>query len=102
MTYLELCNNMLLHIGGAMANTFNTHQFRAGNSQAVRLPAEIAFPPKTELVITREGEKIIIQPREKTLEEVPMLFASLKKYVRGEVLTRPEFIEAERSWDKND
>ena len=83
-----------------MANTFYTRQFRAGNSQAVRLPADIAFPPKTELVITREDEKIIIQPLEKTMEDVPFLFASLKKYTKEEVLARPEFIEAERSWDK--
>ena len=80
-----------------MSITFNTRQFQAGNSQAVRLPAYIAFPPKTELVVTREGDKIIIQPLEKTMENIPLLFASLKKYVVGEVLTRPEFIEAERS-----
>jgi antitoxin VapB len=80
-----------------MSITFTTRQFQAGNSQAVRLPADIAFPPKTELVVTREGEKIIIQPLEKTMEDIPFLFASLKKYVIGEVLTRPEFIEAERN-----
>jgi antitoxin VapB len=83
-----------------MSITFTTRQFQAGNSQAVRLPADIAFPPKTELVVTREGEKIIIQPLEKTMEDIPLLFASLKKYVIGEVLTRPEFIEAERNWSK--
>ena len=83
-----------------MPVTFNTSQFQAGNSQAVRLPADIAFPPKTELVITREGEKIIIQPLEKTMENVPLLFAALKQHVIGDVLTRPEFVEAERNWDK--
>jgi antitoxin VapB len=83
-----------------MSITFNTRQFQAGNSQAVRLPANIAFPPKTELVITREGEKIIIQPLEKTMEDVPLLFAALKPCVIGEILTRPEFIEAERNWHK--
>lgn len=83
-----------------MAITFNTRQFQAGNSQAVRLPADIAFPPKTELVVTREGEKIIIQPLEKTMEDVPFLFASLKKYALKEEITRPEFIEAERCWGK--
>ena len=81
-----------------MATTFNTRQFQAGNSQAVRLPADIAFPPKTELVVTRE--KIIIQPLEKTMEDVPFLFASLKQYAIKEKLNRPEFVEAERCWDK--
>ena len=83
-----------------MTITFNTRQFQAGNSQAVRLPADIAFPPKTELVVIREGEKIIIQPLEKTMEDVPLLFAALKQCVIGEALTRPEFIEAERNWNK--
>lgn len=82
-----------------MSITFNTRQFQAGNSQAVRLPADIAFPPKTELVVTREGEKIIIQPREKTMDSVPLLFAALKQHVIGNVLIRPEFIEAERNWN---
>ena len=83
-----------------MPVTFNTRQFQAGNSQAVRLPADSAFPPKTELVVTREGEKIIIQPLEKTMEDVPFLFAALKQHVIGDVLTRPEFVEAERNWNK--
>lgn len=81
-----------------MSLTFNTHQFQAGNSQAVRLPATIAFPPKTELVVTRVGDKIIIQPVEKTLENVPALFASLKQLAIEKELSRPEFIEAERNW----
>lgn len=83
-----------------MPITFNTRQFQAGNSQAVRLPADIAFPPKTELVVIREGDKIIIEPLEKTMEDIPSLFAALKKYTIGEAVTRPEFIEAERDWGK--
>lgn len=83
-----------------MSSSFNTHQFKAGNSQAVRLPANIAFPPKTELVITREGDKIIIQPVEKTLENIPCLFASLKQFAIEKELSRPEFIDAERNWHK--
>ena len=66
----------------------------------MRLPADIAYPPKTELVVTREGEKVIIQPLEKTMENVPNLFVPLKKYAIGGLLTCPEFIESERSWDK--
>ena len=83
-----------------MSITFSTHQFQAGNSQAVRLPANIAFPPKTELLITREGDKIIIQPVEKTLENAPTLFASLKKFALDKELSRPEFVETERNWQK--
>ena len=51
-----------------MSAVFETRQFRAGNSQAVRLPAKLAYPPETELTVTRVGDKIIIEPKEQTLE----------------------------------
>ena len=50
-----------------MNEVFETRQFRAGNSQAVRLPAKLAYPPETELTIKRVGDKIIIEPKEETL-----------------------------------
>ena len=95
-----------------MTQAFTTRQFQAGNSQAVRLPADLAFPPKTELVVTRVGEKIIVQPLEKTMEHVPRLFAALKKHaVSGQSsgqlsgqfsgpMRRPDFVEAARSRSK--
>lgn len=73
--------------------TFTTRQFRAGNSQAVRIPAKMAFPPKTELLVTRKGSCIIIEPREQTLGDVPTLLAQLNPHFDG---SRPEFIESER------
>jgi antitoxin VapB len=86
-----------------MPQTYTTRQFQAGNSQAVRLPANMAFPPKTELIVTREGEKIIVQPVEKTMESVPQLFAALRQYASGGklkgVISRPEFVETERNWN---
>ena len=72
--------------------------FTNNRTQAVRLPANMAFPHKTELIVTREGEKIIVQPVEKTMESVPQLFAALSQYAVGGKLTRPEFVEAERNW----
>jgi antitoxin VapB len=80
-----------------MSQIYTTRQFQAGNSQAVRLPASMAFPPKTELVITREGDKIIVQPIEKTMETVPQLFSALRKFAINNKLTRPEFIDVKRS-----
>jgi antitoxin VapB len=82
-----------------MPQTYTTRQFQAGNSQAVRLPASMAFPPKTELIVTREGEKIIVQPVEKTMENLPQLFSALKKHAIGGKLTRPEFVDADRNWN---
>jgi antitoxin VapB len=80
-----------------MPQIYKTRQFQAGNSQAVRLPATMAFPPKTELVITRQGDKIIVQPVEQTMEAVPQLFAALKKFSIAGKLKRLEFIESKRS-----
>lgn len=87
-----------------MPQAFTTRQFQAGNSQAVRLPAELAFAPKTELIVTRVGEKIIVQPLEKSMEQVPHLFAALKTIASSEAsgkLTRPEFVQARRTRSKN-
>ena len=77
--------------------TFVTRQFMAGNSPAVRIPVNMAFPNKTELVVVREGDRIIIEPKEKTLGEIPALFQKLGEYFVGD---RPEFDEKERDWPR--
>ena len=78
-----------------MSTVFTTRQFRAGNSQAVRIPSAMAFPPKTELVVRRDGDRIIVEPKEKKLGDIPKLFKALDKYFVGE---RPDFEETERNW----
>jgi len=78
-----------------LTDVFATKQFRAGNSQAVRIPAHMAFPPHTELNVHRQGNKIIIEPKEETLERLPLLLAELGKYHTG---LRPEFEAEERDW----
>jgi len=78
-----------------MQQVFHTRQFMAGNSPAVRLPVSMAFPDKTELLVVREGNRIIVEAQEQTLESVPALFAKLgKRHNRR----RPEFIDAVRIW----
>jgi len=78
-----------------MQQVFHTHQFMAGNSPAVRIPVGMAFPDKTELMVIRDGDRIIIEARTETLEGVPALFAKLGKHHTRQ---RPEFIDAERTW----
>jgi antitoxin VapB len=78
-----------------MTQVFVTHQFMAGNSPAVRIPAHMAFPHKTELLVTREGKRIIVEPKEKTLGDVPRLLHALEPYFAG---GWPEFEETERDW----
>ncbi len=73
--------------------TFSTRQFQAENSQAVCIPAEIAFPPETELLVKRRGSRIIIEAREEMLGGVLALFAQLNSHFS---CTRPEFIKMER------
>jgi len=77
------------------AATFTTRQFRAGNSQAVRIPATMAFAPQTELTVQREGNKIIIEPKEETLERLALLLAEVGQYHNG---LRPEFEAEQRDW----
>jgi len=67
-----------------MPTVFHTKQFRAGNSQAVRLPAKLAYPPETELTLTRIGEKIIIEPAAETLGGFVDFLCSLGKQHDGQ------------------
>ena len=75
--------------------TFVTKQFRAGNSQAVRLPANMAFPPNTPLIVHREGNRIIVEPEESHLQNLSQVFANLGKCI-DDNFQRPEFIETKR------
>jgi len=64
-----------------MHTAFYTKQFKAGNSQAIRIPAKLAYPPETELTLTCIGEKIIIEPTAETLDGfVDFLCAAGKRH----------------------
>lgn len=78
-----------------MAEAFITRQFMAGNSPAVRIPVSMAFPDKTELVVIREGDRVIVEPKEKRLGDLPERFHALNDYFVG---GRPDFEETERNW----
>lgn len=43
--------------------TFRSRPFRSGNSQAVRLPKEIAFDDDAELIISRSGDIVTMMPK---------------------------------------
>jgi antitoxin VapB len=79
-----------------MAEIYTAKQFKARNSQAVRLPTTIAFPPKTELTVTLEGDKIIVQPAKNTMANIPLLFSAPKNAAIDGKMIRPEFIETKR------
>jgi len=39
-----------------------TRTFRSGNSEAIRLPRDVAFGPDVELVVVRSGDVMTIYP----------------------------------------
>jgi len=78
-----------------MQKVFHTRQFKAGNSAAVRIPADMAYPHHTNLVVRKQGNRIIVEPKEETLERIPALLSEIGQRHSKE---RPEFIEADRKW----
>ena len=54
-----------------------TRLFKNGNSQAVRIPAELAFPTSDmELVIERVGEELRIRPAQRRMGNVMKVLSS--------------------------
>ena len=54
----------------------NTKLFKNGNSQAVRIPAEIAYTSwDIELVIEREGDELRIRPARRRIGDVLSKFS---------------------------
>lgn len=59
--------------------TAKTRTFKSGNSQAIRLPRELAYPDGTELVIEKAGEVITIRPSRPSIAEMLAKLAALPK-----------------------
>ena len=75
-----------------------TRVFKSGNSQAVRIPAEIAYEDlDVELEITRLGDVITIAPVRKSMKEV---VATLRRMPKPPEVEKREPIEVpDREWD---
>jgi len=58
--------------------------FRSGNSEAIRLPRDVAFGEDVELVIVRSGDVMTIYPAATT---IPEMLARLRE------LPAPSYIE---------
>lgn len=50
--------------------TVTSKTFRSGNSQAVRLPREVAFANDTEVTIERSGDVLTIRPKRISMAEM--------------------------------
>ncbi|GAA0533108.1 antitoxin VapB [Rhizomicrobium palustre] len=58
------------------SNRLVSRVFKSGNSQAVRIPAELAFASNDmEVTVTRRGDELVIAPRRPSVEE---MFAKLR------------------------
>jgi antitoxin VapB len=74
-----------------------TRLFKNGNSQAVRIPADLAYE-RTDipLEIERKGDEIIIRPARQTLKDVLEKFASFSDDFMSEGRGDHEQIERDR------
>ena len=57
----------------------STRTFRSGNSQAVRLPKEVAFAEVTELSLVRSGVVLTIYPARGSVQDLVARLAALPK-----------------------
>jgi antitoxin VapB len=72
-----------------------TKVFRSGNSLAVRLPREIAFSEGAEVVVTRQGESLVVSPARL---DMPTLVSRLGLGPAPGALERPDFKPPKRGW----
>lgn len=76
-----------------------TKVFRSGNSLAVRLPREIAFAEGAEVVVTRQGESLLVTPARL---DMASLVARLRLGPAPGALERPDFKPPRRGWTSGD
>jgi len=62
-----------------------TRAFKSGNSQAVRIPADLAYPDtEIDLEITRLGDVITISPARSSMREIVAELRRMPKPARAE------------------
>jgi antitoxin VapB len=64
---------------------FRSRTFRSGNSEAVRLPREVAFGRDMEVTIVKSGDVLTIYPTKPPLSELVRTLSSLAKPIGIEV-----------------
>ncbi len=75
-----------------------TRAFKSGNSQAVRIPAELAYEDTNiELTIDRYGDVIVIAPTRQNLKEMVEALRAMPK--PGQIEPYEPIELPERGWD---
>ena len=59
--------------------TVTSRVFRSGNSEAVRLPKDVAFGRDIEVTIVRSGDVLTITPKRPSVEEMARKLRALPK-----------------------
>lgn len=70
-----------------------TRVFRSGNSQAVRIPKEFAFPEGAELEIARAGDTLTLTPKRASVADVVRRLAERRAPLMTGALERPQWPE---------
>jgi antitoxin VapB len=76
-----------------------TKVFKSGNSLAVRLPRDIAFSEGAEVVVTRQGESLLVSPARLDMKT---LVSRLGLPPAPAAPPRPEFKPPRREWASED
>lgn len=59
-----------IHLMDNAMTVAKTRTFRSGNSEAVRLPKDVAFGKEVELVIVRSGDVLTLYPAATSIPEM--------------------------------
>ena len=79
--------------------TATTRVFKSGNSQAVRIPAEMAFASNDmEVTVTRSGDEITIRPKRASVTEMIAALRALPPESKLAPIERTQTRETE--WDR--
>jgi antitoxin VapB len=79
--------------------TTTTRVFKSGNSQAVRIPADMAFDSNDmEVTVTRSGDEITIRPKRASVSEMIAALRALPPESKFEPIERTQTRETE--WDR--
>lgn len=73
-----------------------TKIFKSGNSLAVRLPRDIAFPEGAEVIVSRQGESLLVSPARLDMKTLVSRLALAPQ--PGAALERLEFKPPRRPW----
>ena len=74
--HIDPCKNSIrvvytgIHVDDNAMTIAKTRTFRSGNSEAIRLPKDVAFGEGVELVVVRSGDVVTLYPAATSIPEM--------------------------------